>query len=118
MSSTRANSLKVKVEKIKNHQAEIESLKASLLEEKENIIALENHCRRENLRFMNVPQLQNENCMDVVYDIIEKDLNIDMENIYFHVVHRVGKPRTKEDASKAVFYLFIYFYFITIATLQ
>ena len=38
--------------------------------------------------------------MDVVYDIIENDMNINVEDIHFHAVHRVGKPRS-EDASKA-----------------
>ena len=38
--------------------------------------------------------------MDVVYDIIENDLNINVEDIHFHTVHRVGKPRS-EDASKS-----------------
>ena len=38
--------------------------------------------------------------MDVVYDIIENDLNINVEDIHFHAVHRVGKPRS-EDASKS-----------------
>ena len=37
--------------------------------------------------------------MDVVYDIIENDMNINVEDIHFHALHRVGKPRL-EDASK------------------
>ena len=81
-------------------QAEIENLKTRLLEEQEKIIALENYSRRENLRFMNVPERNDENCMDVVYDIIENDMNINVEDIHFHAVHRVGKPRS-EDASKS-----------------
>ena len=40
-----------------------------------------------------------ENCVDVVYDIIEKVLNIDPENIQFHAVHRIGKPREATDAN-------------------
>ena len=38
--------------------------------------------------------------MDVVYDVIENDMNIKVEDIHFHAVHRVGKPRL-EDASKS-----------------
>ena len=38
--------------------------------------------------------------MDVVYDIIENDMYINVEDIRFHAVHRVGKPRL-EDASKS-----------------
>ena len=41
-----------------------------------------------------------ENCFDVVYDIIENDMNINLEDIHFHAVHRVGKPRS-EDASQS-----------------
>ena len=68
-------------------QAEIENLKTRLLEEQEKIIALENYSRSKNLRFMNVPEHNGENCMDVVYDIIENDMNINVEDIHFHA-HR------------------------------
>ena len=62
---------------------------------------MENYSRRENLPFLNVPGHNDENCMDVVYDIIENDMNIDIEDIHFPgAVHRVGKPRS-EDASKS-----------------
>ena len=81
-------------------QAEIGNLKTRLLEEQEKSIALENHSRHENLRFMNVPEHNDENCVDAVYDIIENDININVEDIHFHAVHRVGKPRS-EDASKS-----------------
>lgn len=90
--------VKVKLTKMDSHQAEIENLKTKLLEEQEKIIALENYSRRENLRFMNVAERSDEDCMDVVYDIIQNDLNINVEDIHFHAVHRVGKPRS-EDAS-------------------
>ena len=49
---------------------------------------------------MNVPERNDENCMDVVYDIIEKDVDINVEDIHFLAVHRVRKPRS-EDASKS-----------------
>ena len=61
---------------------------------------MDNYFRRKNLRFMNVPERNDENCMDVVYDIIEKDMDINVEDIHFHAVHRVGKPR-REDPSKS-----------------
>ena len=76
-------------------------MKTRLLEEQEKIIALENYSRRENLRFMNVPECKDENCIDVVYDMIENEMNINVEDIHFHAVHRVGKPRS-EDASKSI----------------
>lgn len=61
---------------------------------------MENYSRRDNLRFLNVPGHNDENCVDVVYDVIENDMNIDIEDIHFHeAVDRVGKPRSG-DASK------------------
>ena len=81
-------------------QAEIENLKTRLLEEQEKIITLKNYSRRKNLRFMNVPEHNDENCMDVVDDIIENDININVEDIHVLAVHRVGKPR-QADASKS-----------------
>ena len=92
--------LKVNLKKVDSQQAEIENLKTRLLEEQEKIIALETYSRRENLRFMNVPERNDENCMDVVYDIIENDADINVEDIHFHAAHRVGKPRS-EDASNS-----------------
>ena len=70
------NLLKVNLKKVDSQQAEIENLKTRLLEEQEKIIALENYSRRENLRFMNVPERNDENCMDIVYDIIENDISM------------------------------------------
>ena len=63
--------------------------KQLLLEEQEKIIVLQNYSRRKNLRFMNVPERNDENWMDIVYDIIEKDVDINVEDIHFHAVHRV-----------------------------
>ena len=48
---------------------------------------------------MNIPERRDENCVEVVYDIIEKELNIDRENIQFHAVHRIRKPREATDAN-------------------
>ena len=82
---------------IQNQQSEIRALQASLEREKEKIIALENYSRRENLRF-NIPERKDENCFDVIYDIIENELRIDPENILFHAVQQDGKPREADDA--------------------
>ena len=90
--------LRLKSELIKV-KAENDKLTPSLKETQENLIALENYTRKENLRFMNIPESQNENCSDIVYDIIENDLNIDPEDIRFHAVHRVGKPHTRDDGT-------------------
>ena len=55
-------------------ETEIDALKVRFLEEQEKVIALENYSRRENLRFMNVPEQteqEGENCANNIYDIIE-----------------------------------------------
>ena len=76
------------------------SMKNQLRNEQEKIIALESYSRRDNLRFMNIPEQRDENCVgDTVYDIIENELNIGTGEIQFHAVHRVGKPRSTVDAS-------------------
>ena len=84
--------------KIALQESQINLLNTKLSEEQEKIIALENYSRRENLRFMNILEQQHENCTDTVYDIVENGLNINSQNIYFHAVHRVGKPRSPEDS--------------------
>ena len=90
--------LRLKSELIKV-KAENDKLTSSLKETQENLIALENYTRRENLRLMNIPESKNENCTDIVYDIIENDLNINPEEIRFHAVHRVGKPHARDDGT-------------------
>ena len=65
------NSAKLKTQKdvSKTQQLEIDESKANLAktksllnEEKENNTALENYTRRENLKFMNIQEHQEENC--------------------------------------------------------
>ena len=89
---------------IQELQAEIEQICAdnnqmrpSLKETQENLIALENYTRRENLRIMNIPEAREENCWDIVYDIIDNELKLTTENIKFHAVHRVGKTAAQTD---------------------
>lgn len=68
--------------------------KVRFLEKQEKVIALENDSLREDLLFMNVPEQteqEGENCADNIYDIIENELNIDVENLKFHAIHRVEK---------------------------
>ena len=82
-------------------ETEIDALKVRFLEEQEKVIALENYSRRENLRFMNVPEQEGENSANIIYDIIENELNMDVENLQFHAIHRVGKRRSSDETSKA-----------------
>ena len=97
---TDLESHKAEIVKIRNkhlqlddYRNEIEDLKARLAEEQEKVTALETYSRRENLRIMNIPEEPDENCSDIVYDIIQNGLNINVANMYFHAVHRVGKAR-------------------------
>ena len=77
---------------VRNLRCENDKLRPSLKETQEKLIALENYTRKENLRFMNIPERQGENCCDLVYDLIENELKISTQDIRFHAVHRVGKP--------------------------
>ena len=56
-------------------------------------VVLENYTRQENLRFMNIPERRGENCQDIIYDVLENDLKMNIQDIRFHAVHRVGKPQ-------------------------
>ena len=84
-------------------ETEIDALKVRFSKEQEKVIALENYSRRENLRFMNVPEREGENCVDIIYDIIENELDMDVENLQFHAIHRVGKRRSPDETSKAAY---------------
>ncbi len=81
-----------------SQQKEIDKLKTELQKttlplnaERENNIALENYTRRENLKFMNIPEERGENCKEKILNLLESVLGIDTANIRFHAVHRVGK---------------------------
>ena len=71
-------------------RSKIERLEQQLNTEIENNIKLEQYTRRENLRFNNIIETD-EDCKALVYDIINKDLGIDIGGIRFHAVHRVGR---------------------------
>lgn len=94
--------MKSKQSELVDQRAEIEDLKARLAEEQEKVIALETYSRRENLRIMNIPEAPDENCTDIVYDIIENELSINTENMHIQAAHRVGKARpATSDGTKA-----------------
>ena len=88
--SAEHRSLKADLEKV---QAENEKLKPVLKEAQENLIALKNYTRRENLRFMNIPESRGENCQNIIYDVLKNGLQMNVEEIRFHAVHRVGKAQ-------------------------
>ena len=75
---------------VRNVRYEDDKLRPSLKEAQDKLIALENYTRKENLRFMNIPERQGENCCDIVYDLIENKLKISTQDICFHAFHCVG----------------------------
>ena len=70
---------------------EIETLQAQLKKEKEKVLHLEEYSRRENLIFWNILEHQSENCRELIYDIISNDMGIEMNQMCFHPIHRMGK---------------------------
>ena len=60
--------------------------------ERKNNITLENYTRRENLKFMNLPEDRGGDWKGMIINLMQNDLKIDVTNIRFHAVHRVGKP--------------------------
>ena len=86
------DSLKEQVkQESKNNATDVESLhkmvaelELKLKEEVEHNINLEQYTRRENLRFNNIPETEDENCKDLIYDVIEKDLGVDTSQFRFH----------------------------------
>ena len=61
--ATEIQRLKTQLSKLK---AENDHLTPALKETQEHLIALENYTRRENLRFMNIPETVDENCQDII----------------------------------------------------
>ena len=71
--------------------AKITILEQSLKEAVEQNITLEQYTRRENLRFNNIKEHEGEDCKKVIYDTIGRDLGLDISQLRFHAVHRIGK---------------------------
>ena len=43
---------------------------------------------------MNIPEIRGENCQDIIYDVLENDLKMDIQDVRFHAARRVGKPQS------------------------
>jgi len=41
---------------------------------------------------MNLPEDRGEDCKGMIINLLQNDLKIDVTNVRFHAVHRVGKP--------------------------
>ena len=71
---------------------------------KNRLIKLEDYCRRENLRFYNIPENPGESSMECsrkVMDVLS-ELGADPENTKFHAIHRTGNPNTTASSNSAV----------------
>ena len=95
MLDRQSREIKLLKEELAKSQAETALLKTSQQRTQEILVALEYYTRRENLRFMNIPEEADEKCSNIVYNIIENELKIDPQDIRFHAVHRVGKPPSR-----------------------
>ena len=42
---------------------------------------------------MNIPESRGENCQNIIYDVLKNGLQMNVEEIRFHAVHRVGKAQ-------------------------
>ena len=67
-------------------QAEVSSTKA-------RAIKLDNYTRRENMRLLNVPESQGENCKEILRGVMAAVNMEGANNVEFHAVHRIGKQR-------------------------
>jgi hypothetical protein len=86
--------------KIQDLSSEVESLKLQLadrnLELSGRIDDLEQHQRRNNLRFYGVPELPDEDTSAVVVDILQKKMGMVIDAELIDTSHRVGGKREAE----------------------
>lgn len=77
-------------------KTELDSVKAQLMQEKEARLKSECYSRRDNLRFVGIPEEPNEQpgwCERKVLNIINTTLQMDIDNIMIERCHRLG-PKT------------------------
>ena len=83
--------------------------KAELKEERDKVIQLEDYTQRENLKFHNIPESKEEGInytsKQVIFSILEKELQMGTAQIRFHAVHRIGKQ--KENKHRLIIARFI-----------
>ena len=65
-------------------KSELVSLQGQLAKEREKNTALENYTRRENLKFMKIPEHEGETCKELVSNIIRNEISINTDNMRFH----------------------------------
>jgi len=102
---------------LNNLNAEVEELRTKVMNYEKDIQAVndrylyqEVYNRRENLRFLGIPELETteENTRDVIYRFLDRDLELEgAREIEFQRVHRIGKK--KRGASRPIIARFLRF---------
>ena len=82
--------LKTEIDGIKRTIKDIEKSLESTQEDVEDVKEDVKKVTRENLRFDNILETEDEDCKSVIQNIIPQ-MEIDSSTIRYHVVHRVGK---------------------------
>lgn len=89
--------LKQQDEQNKLQLAELEKEKSQLQAEvsatQARAIKLENYTKRENIRLLNVPENQDENCKEIVREVMAAVKMEGANKVECHAVHRTGKQR-------------------------
>ena len=52
---------------------------------------MEEYSRRENLIFRNIPEHPCENCRELIFGIMTKEMDMETSQMRCHAVHRMGK---------------------------
>ena len=81
-------------------------LEADLAAAKARAIKLENYTRRENIRLLNVPENEEENCKEIVREVMDAVKMEGANKVEFHAVHRTGKQRN-DGKSRAIIARFV-----------
>ena len=99
----------VQEDEMQELQALLTKTKAELKEERDKVIELEDYTRRENLKFHNIPESEEEGVnhspKQVILSILQKELQMDTAQIRFHAVHRIGKR--KENKHRPIIVRFV-----------
>ncbi|CAH3165715.1 unnamed protein product [Porites lobata] len=87
----------VQEDEMQELRALLTKTKGELKEERDKAIELEDYTRRENLKFDNIPESEEEGVnhspKQVILSILQKELQMDTARIRFHAVHRIGKRK-------------------------
>ena len=90
----------VQEDEMQELRALLTKTKAELKEERDRVIELEDYTRRENLKFHNIPESEEEGVnhspKQVILSILQKELHMDTAQIRFHPVHRIQLASEKK----------------------